>query len=100
MSDRTRWWKVSTQSWGCKIEPMVVTKETEKTVWIETTGWKEGETGFSKELKHTESHQYFHNLSAAKVCATQHCNKRVEYHTRRAAEFERELAEALEVQYD
>lgn len=96
---RTRWFRVTTTNWGCEIKPIVVTKETEKTIWHEGGVWK-GSTIIRKSLKHSCGCQYFHHLSDAKARATEYCNKKYDYHIRRAADFEQLLEEALEVQYD
>ena len=99
MTDRTRWFKVTTCNWGCDIKPIVVTKETEKTVWYEDGEWN-GEAIIRKALKESDDYQFFHNLSDAKALATEHCNKKYDYHIQRAAEFEQALEDALEVSYE
>ena len=99
MTDRTRWFRVTTTNWGCDIKPIVVTKQTEKTIWYEDGVWN-GNVIIRKGLKVSDDHQYFHNLTDAKARATFWCNRRHDYHIQKAADFEAAREEAMEVEYE
>ena len=91
----TTWWKI--EGWGARIVPVLVVKETEKSLWIKVEWRSRDNVAETLTSQHKKSDKYHKTWEAAHLKLLEQANENVERQKRELNRARSELGEIVKM---